>query len=285
MIKVRCFGLGGADNCHKVYTRVLEFLDVPRYGRDITFCDDDSYTHAVILNTEQPELRIPKSNVLGLAFEPNYYLGLSPEFIQYAIAKIGRYYIGSAAGLPLPFMEHHGFMWYCPFPRELTLKDRPMSIIFSQKTAVPGHQYRHTLVDRILQTDLPVDIWGRGCMSLQGGDSRVRGTFTDKEPYEAYRFSVAIENFCLNDYISEKYVNCLVNGVTPLYLGARHVERYFPGMTVPLTGNIETDLAIISTVLRNPDRFQKKIDRLAVLSKMNLIDHMLEIWTGGGTPP
>ena len=37
---------------------------------------------------------IPKKNVIGLAYEPIFYLGLTEQFIEYAKANIGTYYIG-----------------------------------------------------------------------------------------------------------------------------------------------------------------------------------------------
>ena len=38
-----------------------------------------------------------------------------------------------------------------------------VSLIFSNKSDLNGHKYRHTLVKRILDENLPVDIYGRGC--------------------------------------------------------------------------------------------------------------------------
>ena len=67
-------------------------------------------------------LKIPKENVIGLAFEPNKFLNLNKEFIIYAQKHIGKYLIGDASNLPSPFVSHFGYMWYSLPPKEITIK-------------------------------------------------------------------------------------------------------------------------------------------------------------------
>ena len=57
------------------------------YGENkkIYITADDDYTHAIIINTIMPELKIPNENVLGLAFEPIQFLNMTPEFVNYAM--------------------------------------------------------------------------------------------------------------------------------------------------------------------------------------------------------
>ena len=59
-------------------------LDFYGLNKRVYITDKDDYTHAIILNKAMPILNIPKENVLGLAFEPIYFLGLTPEFVEYA---------------------------------------------------------------------------------------------------------------------------------------------------------------------------------------------------------
>lgn len=279
MIRVKFFSsFCNSENCVSVYTRILEHLNLPYYNRDLVATTGEDYTHVVILGVPQPQIQhIPKENVLGLAFEPPHFLGLTMEFIQYAQKNIGRYYIGDTMGLPAPFMSHHGFMWYCPFPRSIQPKDKIMSIIFSRKQQVFGHQYRHTLVRNILSRNWPIDIWGLGCDTLPQ-DTRVKGKFRNEEPYDGYRFTIAIENFSLPDYFSEKLTNSLLYECTPLYYGATNINGYFPGQTISLTGQLEKDLAIIDHVLHHPE-LQQPIDHYEVLRKVNIWDHLLTLWS------
>ena len=107
MIKVRFFtSFGTEKGAIDVYKRILSIIDLVQYGTDIIFVEDDSYTHAVLLNTPMPELKCPKENVLGLAFEPNAFLHLTYDFLFYANKYIGKYYIGSRDGfLKEPFIR------------------------------------------------------------------------------------------------------------------------------------------------------------------------------------
>ena len=78
-----------SEVCKEKFEKICKSHLIENYGEDkeiyIT-CDDD-YTHAVILNKAMPELKIPKSNVIGLACEPVSFLALTPEFIEYAKNK------------------------------------------------------------------------------------------------------------------------------------------------------------------------------------------------------
>lgn len=61
-----------------------------------------------------------------------------------------------------------------------------MSIVLSHKQRAPGHTYRHILVKCILQNNIPIDIFGRGCKLYNTRDERLKGEFKDSEPYLNY---------------------------------------------------------------------------------------------------
>lgn len=223
------------------------------YDKTYIFTNDEDYTHAVILNTAMPDLKVPKERVIGLAFEPPYYLGLTTQFVEYAIRNIGRYYIGECRGLPSPFFEGYSFMTHITPPLISNLKEKGktkwMSIIFSKKLQAPGHRYRHTLVQKILETDLPVDIYGRGCAYYKSStDPRFKGEFTEKEPYMDYKYHIAIENFQTPRYFSEKITNPLLCECKPIYLGCTNIKEYFGENVIELSGNVDTDIEIIRRI-------------------------------------
>jgi hypothetical protein len=276
MIKVKFFSsFCDSQNCINVYKRVTELIDNHYYGKNVVFTTEDDYTHAIIVNTAMPQLTCKKENVIGLAFEPPCYLNLTYDFVIYAMQNIGKYYIGDNTSLPSPFINHHGFMWYIPFPRMVETKNNFMSIIFSNKKDTIGHKYRHLLVQTILRFGLPIDIYGRGCTSLSNiNDSRLKGQFNDEEPYKNYKFSIAIENVSLPDYISEKLINCLVYGTTPIYYGAINTDKYFPDKYIRLTGKLKDDLELLRNIISNPESYIKQWDRYEILKKMNLIEHL-----------
>jgi hypothetical protein len=220
-----------------------------------------------------PVLHIPKENVLGLAFEPNPYLNLTPEFIQYAKKHIGRYLIGDCSNLPDLFKEQYAFMWHinCPV---IIPKSRPLSIMVSQKSSAPGHLYRHKLVEAILKTTMDIDIYGRGCYLYN--DRRIKGQFIENEPYQNYRFHICIENFRLPHYTSEKYTNALSWNTIPVYLGA--FNPLFPEYTIPLSGIVEKDLDLLQDILNEPDKYVVHIDADKVHERLNILNHIEELF-------
>ena len=243
-----------------------EYLELePTHNIVILDNDSDNYTHAIILNCAMPVLHqdLPKSNVVGLAFEPFAFLKITPTFINYAQKYIGKYFIGDKQQLPEPFTEHQGFLWHLPRPpKEIVVKNKVMSIIISEKLMSPGHRYRHSIVSAILQNNLPIDIYGRGCSLLLYNKERnnpiFKGEFVGTEPYDDYLFSICIENFESNHYFSEKITSPIVYNCMPIYSGCRNIKSYFGDSFIGLSGNIENDMNLLVEIIQQPNKFYRK---------------------------
>lgn len=262
--KIRFFSsFGDEKQVKEVLHRLCETSNMNNYGagKEIEVTDDDDYSHVFILNTAMPKLKenFPKENVVGLAFEPYIFLGLSQEFIDYAEKNIGKYFIGDRSILPSVFVEHYSYMWYCTPCRTIPFKTKRMSIMVSEKGVTEGHMYRHMLVQGILREGLPVDIYGRGCAYYKIEDDRLKGEFEEVEPYRDYDFHICIENVQSNHYFSEKIVNPLLNGTTPIYLGCMNIQQYF-GKIITLSKNPVSDLELLKNILREPMKYKKDID-------------------------
>ena len=262
MIIIKFFSsFGSSEGCIEAYTRVSELVKDPLYNVKYRFTLADDYTHAILLNTAMPALKpnVPKENVIGLAFEPINFLGLTIRFVDYAKKNIGLYYIGQKADLPLPFTEHFAYMWHTTPLAEIPTKTKNMSLMISTKMQTSGHKYRHMLCERILSSDLPIDIWGNGCLYYDNSnnkkDSRIKGPFESKEPYLDYRFHIAIENVQSPHYFSEKIMDPLICSTTPVYLGCENIDTYFPKSVIHLSGDIQKDMNILTDICRNPDKY------------------------------
>jgi hypothetical protein len=137
IIRVRFFSdFTDSIEIKSVYERMCETHLINEYGKDkkIYITVDNDYTHVIILNTAMPTIKnIPKQNVIGLAFEPPYFLRLTQKFIDYAQKYINKYFIGDKGNLPLPFTEGFGYMWHIPPLDILPIKNKCMSIMVSQK--------------------------------------------------------------------------------------------------------------------------------------------------------
>lgn len=265
MIKIRFFSsFCPQETCVEAYTRISELNKDPLFNTKYTFVTDESYTHAVIINTAMPKLNIPKENVIGIAFEPIRFLYLTNNFVEYAKKNIGTYFIGEKPNsLPDLFKEHYGYIWHItPLTNiEKPVKKNIISLMISNKVNAEGHKYRHELCKNILKTDLPVDIYGRGCKFYEYlNDSRIKGSFSCKEPYLDYVFHIAIENFQTPHYFSEKITNTLLCETVPVYLGCKNIDSYFQNCVVHLTGDINHDMQLLTNICSNPDKYKKKID-------------------------
>jgi len=279
MIKIKIFcSFSPSNKCKEIFEKINYAYDYSFYGNNKKYyiTDDDDYTHAILINTPTPDLNIPKENVIGLAFEPIYFLRLTPKFIEYAKKHIGRYFIGDKNDLPQPFIEHFAYMWHSRPPIEISFKNKLMSIIVSKKQFAPGHLYRHQLVYKIIELNLPIDIYGRGSRKYKY--NRIMGEFYDNEPYETYSFSICIENTICNHYFSEKIITPLMYNCMPIYLGCKNISNYVEN-TIILTGDIQKDIITIISIIENPNMFYKKTYTERNIKVVNLIENLPNIFT------
>ena len=259
-----------------------ENLDFYGEGKDFVFTNGEDYTHAIILNKAKPVLKIPKERVIGLAQEPFVFLNINTDFILYALKNIGRYYIGDTHhALIEPFVEGNSYIFYDRPHDVVPPKTNLISIMVSQKTSAPGHTYRHKLVERILASDLPIDIWGRGCKYYEKtGDKRIRGYFKKYEPYESYQFHIAIENIQSKYYFSEKIITPILLGTTPIYMGCYNIDEFFPNQTIRLTGNPDIDMNMLTMICIAPETYRKKIDLVGCENRVNILRNMRTLFPG-----
>lgn len=279
VIKIFC-DFADSHKCKSVYEKIcgIDHIKYYGHGKQVFITDGDDYTHAIIINKAMPDLNIPKENVIGLAFEPYEFVKISRLFIIYAKMHIGKYFIGSKRDLPDPFIEHFGYMWYTNPKKSITYKPKIMSICVSEKRFAPGHAYRHKLIEEIMRRQLPVDIYGRGS-HLYKNYRFTKGVFKDTEPYENYLFSICIENFQNNHYISEKYITPLLHNCMPIYSGCINVQHYFGNDMVLLTNNINQDIDIIISILNCPFKYYKKTYTKKNRKTVNFIRNIKKLFT------
>ena len=178
--------------------------------------------------------------------------------------------------LPEPFIEHFGYMWHSRPPKEIVNKPTLMSIVVSTKRSAPGHIYRHTLIDQIIQLGLPIDIYGHG--SKQYSYNRIKGPFNDAEPYENYLYSICIENYQCNHYFSEKIITPLLYNCMPIYLGCKNIGSYFDNI-INLTGDVKQDILLIIKIITNPLQYYKPTYNEKNIKTVNLIENVEKLYS------
>lgn len=269
------------------------FLD-KNYNITYRFTIDNDYTHAIIVNKAMPKLNIPKENVIGIAHEPPEFLKLAystntdtntdNEFIDYVSKYVSKYFIGEKYDLPQEFVEGDGYVPHCSLPRHIIDKNKVMSIMISQKMFTQGHTYRHELARVIMANNLPIDIYGRGCKlydittndTTNTNDTNdtnhcLKGEFNNNEHIENYLFHIAVENTQHPHYYTEKIKNPLLHGTNVIYLGCTNIFNYLPDNGIYLlTGNIQTDMNLIVSILKDWKTYYKHIDRQQILNNVSI---------------
>jgi hypothetical protein len=276
-----CTSLHGKN----VYEEIFETRLMKEYGegpdKRICITTGNDYTHAILWNKAMPVLltNVPRKNVIGLAYEPPHFLGIDETFVKFAKNHIGKYFIGDVGNLPAPFVGGKAYLSHtAPLQMIPVKKHNLMSIMISQKMNAPGHIYRHQLVQEILKTNLPIDIYGRGCSFYSLLDPRIKGVFEEKEPYADYQFHICVENFQTSYYYSEKIINPLLCNSTPIYWGCKNIDDSFPNCVYLLSGNLDEDMIFLKHVAKDPLRYMKQIDIDAVKQETNLLKNLDKLY-------
>ena len=121
-----------------------------------------------------------------------------------------------------------------------------ISFITSTRTFLPGHKARMKFLKRV-QSEFgnEVDFYGKGIKSID-----------DKaEALLPYKFSICIENSCINDYWTEKIADSFLAYAVPIYYGCKNIKRYFPENSTVLIDirDIKGAIDTIGTIVENTD--------------------------------
>ncbi len=115
-------------------------------------------------------------------------------------------------------------------------KTKKCSLIVSSKTMKKSfaiktnsvYEERLLLVKDILDSELDIDVYGKGLIEIFGEHPKLKGEINNKlEALKDYQFSIAIENTQENGYFTEKLTDCILTDSTPIYIGCPNIDDYF----------------------------------------------------------
>ena len=105
-------------------------------------------------------------------------------------------------------------------------KTKKCSMVVSAKKNVeknPFYEKRVGLVHKILESDLQIDIYGKGWDDHNISDIRMKGFVEDKaDALVPYEYSIAVENCVEDRYITEKFHDCILTDTKPIHCGWSH---------------------------------------------------------------
>ena len=249
------------------------------YNKPVILTKKDNYTHCIIINVGMPKLNINKNKVVGISHEPTLpEEPLRSQVIEYAKKNMQKYFIGDKNNLPEPFIEGQTFMFHNKTRYHNIPKTKFCSIVISKKQCTSGHKYRHKLVEAILKTDLPIDIYGYGVEIYKNkmNDHRLKYHLPNTklnpcgiDPFIDYKFHICIENMVSNNYFSEKIVNPLLSNIIPIYYGCKKIDNYFDNI-IKLTGNIEQDINLLKKIFEKQHMYINTYNSDKILDKCNM---------------
>lgn len=183
------------------------------------FVDDDTYDHAVLFNYPQVSLRSAPNMNIGLVLEPPEISSwMHPEHMrQNAMAQASRYFsfakeksIAWAPGLGFATVPHD-----YPYSAPSEKKNKACMIV-SNKLMTDYHVKRHQIFQTLLESDLPIDFYGRG-MEI-GSDPRIMGEIAPMAKayvLSSYSFCIDFEN-SPHGALTDKFFDPIICGTVPI---------------------------------------------------------------------
>jgi hypothetical protein len=164
-------------------------------------------THKIAILMEPPEL-LPQIYNIVQHFEEHYDLifTYATELVESNPEKYIFYPADMAAIEEENCKMHH--------------KTKLVSMIYSNKTELPGHQLRHIIADRFIPAIKydKIDLYGTGT------DSPIKNK---SEGCIDYMFQIAIENTSRKSYFADKLLDCFITGCVPIYWGCPNIDEFF----------------------------------------------------------
>jgi hypothetical protein len=113
-------------------------------------------------------------------------------------------------------------------------KKQLVSIIVSDKTQLPGHQLRHAIVSHHPE----IATFGSQYKILE----------YKEEALLDFMFSVIVENSQIDDYFTEKLIDCFAVGTIPIYWGTKNIGQYFDAGGILAFDNLDELNKIIANL-------------------------------------
>lgn len=105
-----------------------------------------------------------------------------------------------------------GSTWIPPDRRMIYNKSKKICAVVSKKKYLTGHKMRHEIA-----AIKEVQVFGNSVSYIKDKTDALKD----------YMFSVAIENCSINNYFTEKVIDCFLTGTIPIYWGCKNISKYF----------------------------------------------------------
>lgn len=176
----------------------------------------------------------------------------------------------------MPAIWYHSDSFRALNEMPVPLKNRRCSWITSGISRTVNHRKRLAFLKLLVESDLELDVYGRGLPDWTRGYGQVENKAHALNPYY---YNLAIENYADNDwYVSEKLWDSLLGWCLPIYYGGSAADKLLPpGSFLRLPSQNEKGLAYIKEVTATLDAWHEAKDAIAearqiILHKLNLLE-------------
>jgi hypothetical protein len=243
---------------------------------NIEFVYDDSYNWAVVFGKlENNNIITPPDRTIFFAMEPSWSINTdrhATEYSNYVFAPTGDIFATNKHYVH----EYPTFMLYGGrgdsewTVHDMASWDLSKSLTCSMVVTKTGdYQWwvpansptlyadRVAAAELMLLHNLGVHVFGNGWEST--GDCKGE-VWNKKIALTPYKFSVALENSHEKNYISEKFIDCLLTNTIPIYFGCTNISNYYdPQGYLQLSDikNLDEILYVMRDITRNHEKMYK----------------------------
>ena len=126
---------------------------------------------------------------------------------------------------------------------ESIMKSKMVSFVTSNKNFTPGHAIRMQVVESMNKAINRFDLYGRGFNPID----------KKEEGLNDYKFSIVIENEFMENWFTEKLVDCFRTKTIPIYKGCPNIKDFYNEKGIIFFNSMEELSSILNDVNQNGD--------------------------------
>jgi hypothetical protein len=256
---------------------MLEFLNrayIPPLNTSIIFCRDNNFDFLLVFNSTKKKYL--KKRTIAITLEPSWSPSIVVNYLNKYCSKIA-FHDPDLLNLNLDhvivtpnIIGHYSQKNLSDILSKKNQKIKNISYIVSSNSGNENYELRHNLINQILQSDLDIDIYGRGHSTIL--DRRYKGPLTDKmDGLFDYKYSISIENSCEKNYITEKFLDPILCLTVPIYYGAPNIDKVYPSNSfIPL--DFSDPINQLANIFKN-DTYDVRLEELKLARSIYLNDY------------
>jgi glycosyltransferase involved in cell wall biosynthesis/GR25 family glycosyltransferase involved in LPS biosynthesis len=189
------------------------------------------------------------------------------------------------------FFKRNSIEWHLDktYSELLTMKiekTKVLSSVTSSEYRLPGHVKRINMISHFVQENLDFDLYGRNNKFNFKNYIGSLPDYTKDAGIFPYKYTIACENACVDNYFTEKIVDAILGECLCFYYGCPNISSHIDDRAYILINadDPEGSLQIIKDSIDNGE-WEKRIDiikqeKMKILNKLQLIPIIESIVTG-----